>query len=139
MIVLTKARDFNTPYMAQHSDCSFLRTQHNSAPSTMQIRQCTTDAAIDFYILACNGNKCLFCNERFYHQDRTKIVPFHQAVPVNSVTAVREICGNLLGCAEADLMSRNGLTGHQIVCHHVGDDHKSLVCHSLTSPGVTQD
>ncbi|KNC86972.1 hypothetical protein SARC_00922 [Sphaeroforma arctica JP610] len=57
------------------------------------------------------------------------IAPFHHAFPVHSVAATREFYGNVLGCIEGRSHGEKwvdfSLFGHQIVCHHVGDNHRS--------------
>ncbi|KAJ8601831.1 hypothetical protein CTAYLR_009046 [Chrysophaeum taylorii] len=61
---------------------------------------------------------------------RLATTPFHHAFPVHSLDAARSFYGNLLACEEGRSAVGKwidfSLSGHQIVCHWVGDDYRCV-------------
>ena len=56
--------------------------------------------------------------------------PFHLAIPVHSVPLAREFYGGIMGLQEGrrhgDKWQDYSMSGHQIVCHYVGDDYRCV-------------
>lgn len=55
---------------------------------------------------------------------RSKLTPFHLAIPVHDLGAAREFYGRLLGCPEgrsSDTWIDFNLLGHQLVCHRTDE------------------
>jgi len=58
-----------------------------------------------------------------------KLMPFHLAIPVNSLTTSRQFYGELLGCEEGrstDIWIDYNFFGHQLVCHKAKENREHI-------------